>query len=442
MKIITIIILLILLLMNSYVFKNDVVAPAFIFILTFIISFLDMLLNLSIWKTTITYQTMLVVIIGAIAFSFTSIVIHILYSGLKDDNMAVNAETKFTPEIQIKKWKSVLFLIFQIIVILLVIHSVKRLTAPYGTNGSLSSAISMYQHLIKFTTLSLAFPKLVTYAYVLSSASCFVWGYVIIYNFYFFKKVDFFVVLNLVASLVGSFFTGSRGVAVQAIMSLLVVYVMLHRDGTKKVNMKKVLLIPMSALLVILLSFKYFAALLGRDHSLGLFEYISVYLGAPIKNLDTFLQSSMGTTNPVWGYNTLTMQWQWIGKFLGLNIPKATINTDFLYSNGHNLGNVYTAYKDYIVDFGYFGAIVCIILMAVVMGMLYEKTYGLNRNTSVFKIEWMKLVYGYLLFSTAFTFFSNKFYQAFTVTFFQRVFCWMLLGYFFCDLIKREERKC
>lgn len=433
MVFITTLVLAVVLFINYYVFDGDVTSPPFLFVLTFIVSMTDLAINLPIWHTTINTEPLFIVLFGGIIFSITSIIIHV-YFGRKNKNRIENIEDKEPPYIYVANWKLILFLLFQIIVIVFVQYYVKKLTSPYGTDGSLSSSISMYQYLTKFTTLDLDFPKWLTYTYIISNSSDFVWGYILIYDFFFFKKINPLLVINLLVSAAGSFLTGSRGVAVQMIMSLIVIYIMFYRDSGKEINWIKVLKKPFLILLVLLLSFRYLAKLLGRDHSLSIFEYISVYLGAPIKNFESFLNTNFNSTQPAWGYNTFSMQWQWLSEKFNLGIPKNTINVDMQYLNGHNLGNVFTAYKNYILDFGVLGAFICIIVAAIIMGFMYEDTKGFKefRMTRVFSFDWQKMCYTYLLISLSFTFFSNKFYETFTVTFLQRIICWILLGYIFC----------
>lgn len=439
MEIIALLILIILLFINYNVFDKDIVAPPVIFILTFCISFFDALLNLGIWNTALSINTILIIVVGALVFTIVSVLLRIISK--KNVNKSEDIIVKY---IDISKWKLMVFLIFQLVVIFFVQKYVKELAGPYAKNGSLSASISMYQYLTKFTTLKLAFPKVLTYTYILSNSSAFVFGYVAVYNFFYSRKINYLAIINMLVSMAGSFLTGSRGVAIQVILSLIIIYLLLYRDNGGKIKLS-VLVKPLLVLIGLLLSFRFFAKILGRDHSLGLFEYISVYLGAPIKNLDTFLNTGYHSSNDIWGFNTFSMQWQWINEKFSLGLPKDTINVNMQFLNGHNLGNVFTAYKDYISDFGYFGATICIVVMAFVMGYLYEHTKIVEQRESKTAIKWSRLLFGYLSVNMAFTFFSNKFYESFTVTMGQRVICWMLLSYILCDVIvvggNIDERK-
>lgn len=427
-----------LLILSYQMFEGDIVSPSFIFVVMFMLSFFDVLLCLSMWNTTLALNTLTVLITGATVFVFVSLMIHFVFAKINKTDTKRSIPNKKSEYIKISTWKMLAFFIFQCVVIFYMQKYIKILMAPYVTDGSLSSAVSMYQYLKKFTVLQLDFPKILTYSFVLSSSSSFVWGYVSIHNFYYYRKWDPWVLINLILSLGGSFITGSRGVALQAIMTLLVFYVLLYRDGPKKINVRKVLLFPSLLMIGILVSFRFMAGLLGRDDSLGLFEYVSVYLGAPIKNLDTFLNTQTIQNSQFWGYNTFSMQWKWLSDTFNLNIPATAINTNMQYLNGHNLGNVFTAYKDFISDFGYIGAMVCVAVMAIIVGVLYENTKGENKKKLMFKIDWMKLTYAYLVIVAGFTFFSDKFFETFTVTFIERILCWILLGYFFCTLVPRR----
>lgn len=436
--IVSILILLIFLAIVFRVFNGDIVSPAFIFCFGFLLSFLDLLLSLRMWQTSISLQTGAIIILGAAIFTIVTVVVHMTSISLRNKTIKKNIYIS-QPNVlfNISSWKLILFFIFQLVVIHYMQKYVVLLTAPYGTNGSLSSAISMYQYLQKFTTLQINFPKPLTYAFVLSSSSCYVWGYVTIHNYYFSHKLNFWVLANLLVSLAGSFLTGSRGVAVQAVLALLVLYLMYYRDGGKKLNIWKVLIVPVILGVCVLASFRFLAGVLGRDDSLGIFEYISVYLGAPIKNLDTFLATPPSVGTSIWGYNTFAMQWRWLANAFNLHIPEAAINPNMQYLNGHNLGNVFTAYKNFIMDFGVGGSLLCIAMMSLIVSWLYERTKKIKVNKFT-KIDWVKILYSYLVVSVGFTFFSDKFFESVTVTLLERIVTWGLIGLLFIK-VDREE---
>ncbi|WP_027623958.1 O-antigen polymerase [Clostridium lundense] len=434
MEILIVISLFVLVWLNYMLYNGDYIAPAFVFSFAFLISVCDMVLNLNIWKTSLSVNTVLVVVGGVIVFSICTFVVHTFYTLLRSKRLVLQSltEKRIPNYIRCKKWKLLLSILFQLICLVFVIKYVLSTTAKYGTDGSLSSAISMYQYLSKFTTLDMSFPLVITYSYILVSTSGYIWGYIILNNYCYYKKKNILVILNFIISFSSNFLTGSRGNSIQMLVALIVVYVcMMKQKRVSQVKNFKIIIKIFAIIICILFSFEFIAGLMGRDDSLGLFQYISVYLGAPIKNLDSFLEEYKKTSS-IWGFNTFFMQIQWITSKMELNIPITAINVDMQYINGYNLGNVFTAFKSYISDFGYIGVVTCTGVMAIIIQVLYEKTKVIKMRTKYLKlnIDCTKLIYGHLFVAMAFSFFSNKFYEAFTITFAEKIFFWIVLAWF------------
>lgn len=431
---ILLIILLFFILWSCYIFNEyDYIAPSFIFCFTFFMSACDAVINLKIWKTTLSINTVMIIVGGIITFTICSLIVHFFFKYIKEKQIRYVCEKeRRVPNLIIcKRWKLYAFLILQIMTIYMVIREMKIVTSQYGADGSLASAVNLYQYLSKFTTLDVSFSNVVTYLYIMVTISGYVWGYIIIQNYIYYKKLDYLVIFNFLISFISSFVTGSRGNGVQMILALIVVYFcILKQVKVSQIKQFKIIMRVICIVFFMILSFESIAGLMGRDDSLKLFEYISVYLGAPIKNLDNFIHDFKKPSN-IWGIDTFSMQINWLISHFNINLVTEPINGDMQYINGYNLGNVYTAFKSYISDFGYIGVVYCTALMAIIIQLLYEiilveNRKGLLKNN----IDCLKIVYGYLFVNMSFSFFSNKFYETFTITFIERIFFIVLIAIF------------
>ncbi|MEW4410961.1 O-antigen polymerase [Clostridium sp. AN503] len=425
-------ILLILLGINYIIFNRDYIAPSFIFNAALCVAAMDCTFNLYKWDTGLSGNTVFVICLSVFSFLLFSVLAQWLYKNSRT-KVRFNKYAKKMEEIRPSYYKCSkifcsVFLVIQIIVALLVINQIYFLTTKYVSNGNIAASIAMYQHLIKNTTLELKFPKLITYFFLFTTASGYIWGYIIVYNFCYFKKIDRLVVMNFVVSCASGILTGSRGNSLQMFVSIIIIYIIiLNKNQLSKAKKFKTLVKILLILVVLLLLFETIAGLIGRDNSLALNDYLSVYIGAPIKNLDIFLETGY-KRNDLWGGDTFQTQIQWVSEKVGWIIEKKTINVEYTYLNGYNLGNVYTAFKDYYNDFGYVGIIFCNGFIAFFLQYLYEKIKMkkfIYRNTMSVSFE--LLIYAYLFFAMAFTFFSNKFYEAITITFVERIFFWWVL---------------
>lgn len=75
--------------------------------------------------------------------------------------------------------------------------------------------------------------------------------------------------------------------------------------------------------------------------------------------------------------------------------------------NGYSLGNVYTQFSSFYVDFGIFGSFVMVSLIALVITVIYKKTLVLLLNPIA--INWYAIVYCWIMFEIFFCFFAGLF---------------------------------
>lgn len=427
-----IILLLLLLVIGFWINNKDYLSPIFVFISAFFVSAFDCALNLSRWKTEISIDTVLVIFCGVFSFFIATIFASEIcrkFSVKRESKIYINENYNVKSGIKSIECSKIFLLFFiclQIITGVLILREIDSLTAPYRNGDNIASAIGMYQYLDKFTTLDLRFSSYLVYLFLFVSTSGYIWGYIASFNYIFFKKINIYILLNFILSCVLSMFTGSRGNALQMFVSVLIIFMILQRikNKSKKHEIKNMLML-IFAMCILLISFETFAGLMGRDNSLNLFDYISVYLGAPIKNLDLYISQKAAKTVP-WGGETFLTQINWINGKLGL--PVKAINVEMTYLQGINLGNVYTAFKAYYADFGYSGVISCNFVMGFIIQFYYEsikrkRIISFNKNSIHISI----LIYAHLFFAMAFSFFSNKFYESFTITFLEKIFfCWLL----------------
>ena len=173
--------------------------------------------------------------------------------------------------------------------------------------------------------------------------------YVLINNFIL-KKWDFLTLAIVLLAAITSMTTGSRGNAFFMVISAIVMYLLLKKKQTgfrKGIRLKTFLIIRM-VLVLVLVNSQTIANLVGRGaEEMNPIEYISIYCGAQIMNLDTYLQGNMTPSN-IWGGQTFINAVTWLGPILGLDIEHYELDLPFQRANGLNLGNVYTTFYPFI----------------------------------------------------------------------------------------------
>lgn len=172
------------------------------------------------------------------------------------------------------------------------------------------------------------------------------------------------------------------------------------------------------------------AQLLGRDgtdvdiNSLSdileqTFIGISIYAGAELKLLDIFVVNEYHNL-PYTGFaaHTFAQFYQWLGGKLDVPEWQDLYYDDlgFNYVNAEFLGNVYTMFKVYFADFGFWGVVIFSSLMGLFFSVVYYHVkYRSHTNCKQKKVDYYLLIYGMTYFSIPLAFFSNWFYQMLNV---------------------------
>ena len=151
--------------------------------------------------------------------------------------------------------------------------------------------------------------------------------------------------------------------------------------------------------------------ILGRGSDINSSDYIFSYLGAQIKNLSIITENNIVHSN-IFGEQTFHQLYEVIGKYMGIDVsilPK-TNNFSYNFVNGHPLGNVYSTFVPFFLDFGLKGVVVISFLMGGFSQYIYNRVKYISNYKDRY-IDYSSILYGYIYFPIIFSFFSNKFFE-------------------------------
>lgn len=424
---ILLVLLLIILALNFLLNNNDIIAPAVLFSFSFTIAVIFASFYVVKWQLNMHVNTFFVIFLGVLEFSIVSLIVKWIFS-IFDRNQQFN---EWHPhEISISSIKLVSVILFEILTIFYSIYSVVKLY-----NGSMfhfTDAVSQYRNQNLFSTEIVSLPRSVGYVRLVVEASGYWFGYILINNYYLSKKINVKLVVIVLLSGISSYIMGGRnGIITLLIMLICFWFIISNKEKhfAKTVRFKTLLKLVVIGIIA-LSSFESLAFLIGRggyDNTNGL-DYLAIYIGAPIKNLDTFLMRSF---NREIGYDSQTFIHlvNTIGVKLGLVKRPIKLDLPFQSVWGFSLGNVYTTFYSFIYDFGYKGVGVLIFIMGVLSQVSYELV---KRSKKYFSPAISSLIYAFIGNTLIMSFFSNKFYeQIFDPAFFKMVVVWFLLEVFF-----------
>lgn len=435
------VILLVFSIFIFFVYKKDVLEPSLIFSVSFLALSFMACLNARKWQLGLHLNTFLVILLGVIEFFCVGYIIKKL---LFKKSVCVEKSLKL---IETNKYFEFIYLFFIIVFDSIFLYFLISVVGnSFDDLSSVIESISKYNNLVKFSDRfnTVKLPFLISNGRIFIVASGYWFLYVIINNYISKKKIQIPKILIVIFSIISSMLTGSRTEAFFLVISGIVFYLCLlnKKNGfAANFNMKTIKNVGIVIIFMIVL-FIPMANLLGRKTNKSPFDYISIYCGAQVKNLDIFLQNKDTIVkNKIWGSQTFRSLIISYGEKIGFKGYKPyRLDLPFQKVNNHDLGNVYTTFYPYIYDFGYFGMFIMIFIMSTISHSVYEyiKRRKLNKKCSL-----LILTYGIIVSALALSFFSNKFFEhLFTISFIKYLITWILLNYVFCNFhFKKRDGK-
>lgn len=422
--------LLVLLLCANY-FANDriILSPAMIFTASFAVSCFWALLYKEKWNLYLHWNTFLVIFLGVLGFSIVCFIVNSFYNNMvsiDEDGFSENVEY------QVNFWKMVFTILIELLSIVYTIHVVKVIVP----GGSLSDSIYEYRSKVINPILSSSLPALpgvLIFLRLVTDALGYYFAFLLARLMILQKKTNIMFIIIIGLSIANSLLLGSRTGSFTLLLCFLVyLYSINQRKNVWQGKLSsRTIMLGIVLAVIVLLAFQGMASLLGRTvDDMSMKDYLAMYVGAEIKNLDVFLQNGMfPKKSGIWGGQTFYYLNRTFANFIGIKNFKLSLDIPFLYVNGKNLGNVYTTFYAYIYDFGYTGAVFIVGLMAALSQIVFEQVKRLkdNHSSTVYL-----LIYGQIVTSLALSFFSNKFYeQLFNTSFFKMVILWLVFDWFY-----------
>ena len=432
------VILSILLIINLQIMKNEFESPSFIFSASFTFSIGWAMVYAKTWDLKLHFNTFCVVVGGVFEFCIVCWMVHFYYIKYHRRSSIRPSYNYFRP-IAIEKSFLWLILFLELFSIAFTLYEIRLASGI----SNISMALVYYNNITKFTTDVVVF-KHAKYLYLIwdiVDAMGFWISYIIANNIITSKKLPKCECGILFVSMMLNFFRGARTTAVCKMMTFVCFYLVLSRKNSvvkKRAISYKFILKVLIASIVFIISFKSIGSLMGRTITTSGMDYVAMYCGAEIKNLDTFLQQSHVRPSKIVDSQTFYVLMKYLRPKFGYT-DKVLPDLPYQYVGDINLGNVYTTFYQYVYDYGYFGVVWLVGLMAWLSQMFYEKSKITKKNLTP---PLSLLIYGNFFPSLVLSFFSNKFYERHFCTGFVK---WIVLwSVFNCALIKikiRTDRK-
>lgn len=425
--------LIALLIFNLYYTKFDYIAPNVVFNASFVFSVFMCTLYYKKWDVNLNYQTFFIILIGNIVFS----IICILLSKKGKDEIEYDIKNDYElPEYKFKNLYGILFLILGIITIF---TTALYVTKSVGTDLThLRTALYTYRDKVEFRGEDYSLPSYLNILTGTMHAGGFWFIALFLTNFKKNKKINWITLINIIICLLSTFLEGSRSMAINYILFAICygIYLVNYSNKFEKSIGNKTLIKIVLLGILILASFRLTAVFVGRDNtsSFSTMDYIALYTGAEIKNLDTYIVEDNDNTFQ-FGKYTFSTLYSTFAPYFDLD---STTSFPFKRINGYNLGNVYTIFYHFYKDLGFLGVFIFSGFMAAVAQWLYNMAkkcklqgeYGINLKS---------IIYCYTFSGIFYSFFSNHFFGLiFSLSFIKYLVMWTIMNYIF---MKNEKMR-
>ena len=387
---------LFLLVICYFIFKKELATPSIILCFVYLVSSICACLNVDEWGIKLSNKTFLVFVLGAIEFILINFIV---FKFFKVKNKA-NSKYHFN-EIKINRILLILLIIYDIIVLFLLYKNVLNIANRYGEYSSFSQALTIFKNHTSYNK-DASLPGYLTILMKPIVAGAYVSIYIFLNNIFASKnkikvsiKNNFIYLIFPILYIIQRFMESNRGSILNLFVSLVVLLIIMWsiRNQWKKiVSIKSILKLIVCAIVGLLL-FYYSASLVGRINNKNLYRYVTYYVGGSIECFNRWfdfpdrIESFRGEYTFARTVNDLNQLHITDKKVINKNYSK------FVYYKGKMVGNIYTAYRSWIHDFGIIGMIVLQAIYSFVISVLYYLVrYGKSNKWYPYKI----IIYGYL----------------------------------------------
>ncbi len=438
--------LLLGLLCASYVlFDRRIDSPAFVFVLFFALSIGSGLLNYVPYAFDLHPNTVGLIGGGAVIFVAVAWSVRLVWrkrvaaatidgaQGDADDDPLI-AEPLHVP------------VVFYVLGLLLacgtawvMLKSYTELSIAHGGPTDLLGVMREYDKLAKFSDVDVSIRGIPGHIIAIGDGAYYIWAYLFAQNLNARRRtINWWALLIMGVTMAYTLLSGERNGIILRLLAFAFMYLNFWYRRRRTTGRPNVRVFAAIAIVIVvgMLAFRPMLALMGRgyDNKYSLSEYVSRYLGAPVKNLDMYLNDELPHPITVkserWGEQTFAVAYASLDHWAGHDAPKKWNDWQpFQELNGRKLGNVYTIYYTFAFDWGYAGALVA----TAVLAALSELCFLLSCTRRVLgngAIKTSVLVYGIVGYGLCFCFFLNFVVKAVVNTGFVRMAATWLLASF------------
>lgn len=387
--------------------EKDIMQPPVIFCAVYVFSIICAILNIDKWNIIFRNNTFLVLVLGGIEFVCICYAIHKLYNrkekAIESKETCTKVEnSKTESKITIKKYMVVLVCIYDIVILSLLLYNVLSIASQFGEFSNFTEALTLFKNNTSYN-VNAEIPHYMN----LLGKPVIIFAYIFLYIFLknilvqegkWYKKIfkNSYYLIPVFTYICYEFASSNRLTILSlAIGGFTMAMIILNQANNwqKIIKLKtigKMILVAICGLIM----FYFSASFVGRVNSKGLVDYITLYCGGSLECFNRFMQDSPEESDII-GKETFYYLIKNLDSYGIIDLENPyPIHLEFRYGNGEMIGNVYTAYRRWIYDFGIIGMVILQAIMAIFYQTFYEKIKKLSKQGK--DTSFLTILYGYM----------------------------------------------
>ena len=281
--------LLVLTILSFFTNNRKFIAPSFLYSISFLFASFFALLNEKAWMLYLSGTTFWIIVLSVFEFIIVGLLVKWIIQLIR--NSKIKSTNNIVTVFSFNKGKRY-FITIEVIQLLCIIISALMIMKVTG-QFNLASAVNTLNYSNNgFSNMSINLPTYVNLMLNFNQYMGIIGEYLFAESLILKKKFNVFLFIEIFLALGSSLLTGTRGGVLMSFVSIIVfLFLFLYKD--KKYNALKIgkyTLIVVVVIIGVLFLLQWSATLVGRNvESFKGFEYVSIYVGAEIKNLDVFV---------------------------------------------------------------------------------------------------------------------------------------------------------
>lgn len=379
--------------------KKDLLQPAVIFSAVYIVCILSTIYNIKKWNVNIQLNTLLILALGALEFIVISIIINKYYFNKNKEKKSNEVIEKNEKKFNIDLWKVIVVCVYDIVILAIYIYNVISIANQFGGFNTISEALGIFKEHTSYN-LDVQLPQIIGILQKPVIIFAYIFAYAFIKIIFDSEKKYLAIIKNsyylipIIAYVIQEYMSSNRLSILSLMIGIGVMILILwnkKHNWTKTIKIKYIIFICL-IVLIGLVAFYYSAKFVGRKNSNGLLEYITLYCGGSIECLNQYIQDPIPRSDII-GKESFYYLVKNLYSYGFLELEEFyPIHLEFRDYDGTMIGNVYTAYRRWIQDFGIIGMITLQAIMAVFYNIFYNKIKFSKKENSDFSI----IMYAYM----------------------------------------------